>query len=82
MLNIKIDTNTGRPGVTLWNILVLATVKLGTNCDDDRLQELANHHLILRQIVRTFGMGKAAQRRLTNLSRQRQFIQTGRLIGN
>lgn len=50
-LDIKIDIKTGRPGMTLWNVFVLATVKLATQCDYDRLQELANNHLILRQML-------------------------------
>ena len=50
-LDIKIDVKTGRPGMTLWNVFVLATVKLATQCDYDRLQELANNHLILRQML-------------------------------
>jgi len=51
MLGAKIDTSTGRPGMMLWNVFVLAVVKLGTNCDYDRLQELANNHLTLRQML-------------------------------
>lgn len=47
----KINRNTGRPGMLLWNILVLATVKLAINCDFDRLQDLANNHLVLRQML-------------------------------
>jgi hypothetical protein len=41
----------GRPGMELWKIFVLATVKLGLNCDFDRLQDLANNHKILRQML-------------------------------
>lgn len=51
MLGEKIDTNTGRPGMVLWNIFVLAAIKLGANCDFDRLKELANNHLTLRQML-------------------------------
>jgi hypothetical protein len=36
--------DTGRPGMELWNVFVLATLKLGLGCDYDRLQELANQH--------------------------------------
>ena len=43
--------DTGRPGMELWQIFVLATLKLGLNCDFDRLQELANHHDVLRQML-------------------------------
>ena len=41
----------GRPGMELWRIFVLATVKLGLNCDFDRLQDLANNHKILRKML-------------------------------
>ena len=41
----------GRPGMELWKIFVLATLKLGLNCDYDRLQELANQHSTLRQML-------------------------------
>ncbi|MFV2058439.1 MAG: ISNCY family transposase [Thiohalomonadales bacterium] len=59
MLGSKIDTSTGRPGMILWNIFVLAAVKLGANCDYDRLQELANNHLTLRQMLGHSGWGKS-----------------------
>jgi len=35
----------------LWQVFVLATLKLGLNCDFDRLQELANHHNTLREML-------------------------------
>jgi len=43
--------DTGRPGMELWKVFVLATVKLGLGCDYDRLQELANQHQTLRQML-------------------------------
>src|SRR5688572_8968003 len=42
---------TGRPGLNLWQILVLGVVRLGLDCDYDRLEDLANHHTLLRQIL-------------------------------
>lgn len=42
---------TGRPGLNLWPILVLGVVRLGLDCDYDRLEDLANHHTLLRQIL-------------------------------
>ncbi len=59
MLGSKIDTSTGRPGMILWNILVLGAIKLGANCDYDRLQELANNHLTLRQMLGHSGWGES-----------------------
>lgn len=41
----------GRPGMALWNILVLGVLKLDLNCDYDRLRELANEHGTIRQIL-------------------------------
>ncbi len=41
----------GRRGMNLWNIFVLAMIKLNLNCDYDRLQELANQHLTIRQML-------------------------------
>ena len=46
-----IRTEQGRPGMTLWNILVMGTLKLNLNCDYDRLLELANQHKTLRQML-------------------------------
>ena len=46
-----VDSKTGRPGMELWTIFVLATLKLGLNCDFDRLQELANQHKTVRQML-------------------------------
>jgi hypothetical protein len=42
---------TGRPGMDLWQILVLGVVRLGLDCDYDRLEDLANHHNLLRQML-------------------------------
>jgi len=50
-LESKASPTTGRPGMELWRILVLATLKQGLNCDFDRLQELANHHNTLREML-------------------------------
>jgi len=34
-----------------WNILVLGTLRLGLNTDYDRIHNLANHHLLIRQML-------------------------------
>jgi len=41
----------GRPGMEQWKILVLGVVRLGLDADYDRLQELANQHKTLRQML-------------------------------
>jgi hypothetical protein len=47
----EIDADTGRPGMSLWAVLVLGVVRLGLNCDYDRVMELANEHRTLRQML-------------------------------
>jgi len=41
----------GRPGMDLWKILVLGTLRLNCNCDVDKLHELANNHRTLRLML-------------------------------
>jgi hypothetical protein len=48
---VKADPNNGRPGMTQWQILVLGVLRLGLNTDYDRIQELANEHKTLRQML-------------------------------
>jgi hypothetical protein len=47
------DTNpdTGRPGMELWKILVLGTIRLNCNWDYDKTQEIANQHRTVRQML-------------------------------
>ncbi len=47
------DTSTehGRPGMALWNILVMGIIRLNINCDYDRLLELVNQHKTIRQML-------------------------------
>ena len=47
----KVDKSNGRPGMTLWNILVCGVIRLDLNCDYDRLLELVNHHDTLREML-------------------------------
>ncbi len=35
----------------LWHILVLSAVRLGLDADYDRLDDFANHHKLIRQIL-------------------------------
>lgn len=41
----------GREGLSYWEITVLAAVRLGCNLDYDKLQDLAEQHRALRQIM-------------------------------
>jgi IS5 family transposase len=42
---------TGRTGMNLWQILVLGVVRLGLDADWDRMEDLANHHTLIRQML-------------------------------
>jgi len=42
---------TGRWGMELWQILVLGVVRLGLDANYDRLEDLANHHALIRQML-------------------------------
>lgn len=47
----RVSVDTGRPGMTQWQILVLGVLRLGLNTDYDRIQELANQHRTVRQML-------------------------------
>ena len=50
-VNGSSDPQRGRPGMHYWVILVLAAVRLGCNLDYDKLQNLAEEHRSLRNIM-------------------------------
>ena len=47
----KNSQQTGRPGMDLWKILVLGTLRLNCNWDYDKVHEMANNHHNLRQML-------------------------------
>ncbi len=47
----NISMRRGRKGMDLWKILVLGVVRLGCNWDYDKLHEMANNHLTLREML-------------------------------
>ncbi len=47
----EIDRGNGRPGLDLWKILVLGTLRLCCDFDFDKLQEMANQHKTLREML-------------------------------
>lgn len=54
---------TGRPGMELWQILVMGVVRLGLDANYDRLEDLVNNHKSIRGILgieveHGFGPGK------------------------
>jgi hypothetical protein len=50
-VNGKSSARRGRPGLSYWEILVLAAARLGCNYDYDQLQDLAENHRALRQVM-------------------------------
>jgi hypothetical protein len=50
-VNARSSRKRGRQGMDYWPILVLAAVRLGCNLDYDKLQDLAEQHRALRQIM-------------------------------
>jgi len=56
-VNTDSDDDRGRTGLDYWQIIVLAAVRLGCGLTYDRLQDLAEQHWALRQIM---GIGQWA----------------------
>ena len=46
-----VDSKNGRPGMELWKILVMGTIRLNCNWDYDKLQEIVNNHKTIRQML-------------------------------
>ena len=47
----KKSQKTGRPGMDLWKILVLGTLRLNCNWDYDKVLEMANNHSQIREML-------------------------------
>jgi hypothetical protein len=47
----SVNPELGRPGMALWRIFVMGSLRLNLNCDYDRLQELVNNHKTIRQML-------------------------------
>lgn len=47
----EVSKKNGRPGMTLWAILVLGVIRLDLNIDYDRLHDLANKHIDIRAML-------------------------------
>jgi IS5 family transposase len=50
-VNGQSSARRGRPGLSYWEILVLAAARLGCGCNYDQLQDLAENHRALRQAM-------------------------------
>ncbi len=46
-----VDKSNGRPGMTLWSIFVCGVIRLDLNIDYDRLHELVNKHITIREML-------------------------------
>ncbi len=47
----KIDRTQGRPGLDIWRIFVMGVLRVNLNWDYDRLHEMVNNHVRIRQIL-------------------------------
>ena len=50
-VNANESKRLGVPGLTYWEILVLAALRLGCDLDYDQLSDLASHHRKIRQML-------------------------------
>jgi IS5 family transposase len=61
---LKGKKKTGRKGMDLWHILVLAVIRHTLDTNWDRLEDMANYHKLLRQVlgvhVEKFGIEERA----------------------
>ena len=57
-INQRTSRKLGRRGLNYWEITVLAAARLGCNLDYDKLQDLAENHRSLRQIM---GLGEGPE---------------------
>lgn len=48
---ILADLNTGRPGMELWKVFVMGVLRVNLNWDYDRLHQMVNFHIQIREIL-------------------------------
>ena len=46
-----VDAHNGRPGLSLWKILVMGTLRINLNWNYDRLLEMVNNHKAIREML-------------------------------
>lgn len=51
MIPENTDSKNGRPGMDLWKIFVLGTLRLNCNWDFDKLHDISNNHKTVRQMM-------------------------------
>jgi hypothetical protein len=47
----SVNKATGRPGMELWKILVMGTLRLNCNWDYDKLKDIVDNHKTIRQML-------------------------------
>lgn len=47
----KVDAENGRPGMDLWKILVMGTLRLNCNWDYDKVHNISNNHMEIRRFL-------------------------------
>lgn len=53
---------TGRYGMSLWEILVFSVVRLTLDCNFDRLEHIANYDSLVRQLLGISSFGENLKR--------------------
>ena len=51
MIPAGVSAGTGRPGMELWKVLVMGTLRLSCNWDYDKLKEIVDNHKTIRQML-------------------------------
>ena len=51
MLPDGVDSKNGRPGMNLWNIFIIGSIRLNCNYDYDHLHDIVNNHKTIRQFL-------------------------------
>ena len=63
----ELDLDNGRPGRARWSIFVMGVLRLSVNCDYDRLPNLVNNHLTIRQLLGHGGVAEGKRYALQTL---------------
>jgi len=58
----NVDVTTGRPGMSLWEILVFGTVRLARDIDYDHLHHIANFDSLVRKLIGISDFGENLKR--------------------
>lgn len=51
MIPTNVNKKTGRPGMELWKILVIGTIRLNCGWDYDKLKDIVDNHFTVRQML-------------------------------